>query len=201
MVEWDRKASCVFGEQKPRELGFILLQRWPLAGSGTGLAVLAPRGSARRSGSTRVEVQMGTTSKGGRPPKDPSERRTEKVGVSLTPGEYEELSARADELGISRAELMRRSWEGTVPLRPVSTENVDLLLGDLRPIGVNLNQVARAFHELMPLMRSLDEPGRLKRLDRVLEMLERANAQIEQLRPVLVEMHQLLMSNWEGEGA
>lgn len=77
---------------------------------------------------------------GGRPKKDPADRRSETYGLRLSPREKEELEDRADRAGLSLAEYLRRQALG----KQIKTRVDKKATHELNRIGVNLNQLARA---------------------------------------------------------
>jgi hypothetical protein len=80
-----------------------------------------------------------------RPQKDPNERRDETLGVRLTVAERVQIERAANTHGITPADFLRRVVLA-YPLPPPSAEReaLDRLAAVLLPIGVNLNQIARA---------------------------------------------------------
>jgi hypothetical protein len=78
------------------------------------------------------------SSPGGRPRKDPADRRTETYGLRLSPKEKAELEDRAERAGLSLAEYLRRRALG----KPVKTQVDKEATHELNRIGVNLNQIA-----------------------------------------------------------
>ena len=81
----------------------------------------------------------GRQNKGGRPRKDPRDRRTKRYGLRLSPKEYEEIQDRAERAGLSVAEYLRRRALG----KPISTKVEKKTTEELNRIGVHLNQIAR----------------------------------------------------------
>jgi len=89
----------------------------------------------------------GRQNKGGRPRKDPKDRRTKRYGLRLSPKEYEEIQDRAERAGLSVAEYLRRRALG----KPISTKVEKKTTEELNRIGVHLNQIAhRASSEDLP---------------------------------------------------
>lgn len=80
-----------------------------------------------------------------RPKKAPHERRDDVLGVRLTAAEHAALQRHATALGISAGEFMRRRALG-YRLPPLNAEQKAMtsMAAALMPIGVNLNQLARA---------------------------------------------------------
>ena len=81
----------------------------------------------------------GRQNQGGRPRKDPRDRRTKRYGLRLSPKEYEEIQDRAERAGLSVAEYLRRRALG----KPISTKVEKKTTEELNRIGVHLNQIAR----------------------------------------------------------
>lgn len=75
---------------------------------------------------------------GGRPRKDPAERRSHTHGLRLSPNEKEELEERAERAGLSLSAYIRRRALG----KPVKTQVDKQATHELNRIGVNLNQIA-----------------------------------------------------------
>ena len=75
----------------------------------------------------------------GRPKKPPEERRTESLGVSLSPKEKRELEERAEAHDLRQSEYMRRRAFG----RHIQPKSDQKTRSELRRIGNNLNQIAR----------------------------------------------------------
>ncbi|MCS3758256.1 plasmid mobilization protein [Salinibacter ruber] len=80
----------------------------------------------------------GRQNQGGRPRKDPRDRRTKRYGLRLSPKEYEEIQDRAERAGLSVAKFLRRRALG----KPISTKVEKKTTEELNRIGVNLNQLA-----------------------------------------------------------
>jgi len=80
----------------------------------------------------------------GRPKLSPQERRDCQTTVLYTAQERAELERRADAVGLSLSEFIRRRTLG-VPLPPQSAdrETRDKLATSLLRIGVNLNQITK----------------------------------------------------------
>ena len=106
---------------------------------------------------------------GGRPRKDPADRRSETYGLRLSPKEKSELEDRAERAGLSLAEYLRRRALG----KPVRTRVDKEATHELNRIGVNLNQLARAANA-----------GKLEAVS------DRAEAAIEELRALIEELGQ-----------
>ena len=95
-------------------------------------------------------------SKGGRPKKEPEERRTKTIGVRVSPEEYLQLESKARDAGITPTELLRRSAlnKRIVPRRPPINAEAHRLL---RSLSNNINQIAVKTH------LALNAPGDLLR--------------------------------------
>ena len=77
--------------------------------------------------------------KGGRPPKDESERRTITQSVHLSEEEKEEIERRADRAGLSVSAFFRKRALG----KDIKTKVEENVVNELNRIGVNVNQLAR----------------------------------------------------------
>ncbi|QQA45109.1 plasmid mobilization protein [Pelagovum pacificum] len=96
-----------------------------------------------------------------RPKKDPTERRTEQVNIRLSPAELSLLQQKADAGGLSLTAFVRAAAERK-PVRVAATSDDFELRQELRRIGVNLNQIAKALNtrkEALPasLVRSCEQ--------------------------------------------
>jgi len=80
----------------------------------------------------------------GRPLKSPQDKRDCRVAVMLTMAERAELESRAQGLGLTISDYIRRRALG-VPLPPQAADRRvrDKLATSLLRIGVNLNQIAK----------------------------------------------------------
>ena len=105
-------------------------------------------------------------SKGGRPKKEPEERRTKTIGVRVSPEEYLQLESKARDAGITPTELLRKSALGKkiIPRRPPIDAEVCRLLFIL---SNNVNQIAVKAH------LNLNSPG---------DLLQEARALIKAIR-------------------
>lgn len=80
----------------------------------------------------------------GRPKISPQERRDCRVTIMLTTQERVELEARADALGLSLSEFIRRRTLGVaLPPQSADRQTRDKLATSLLRIGVNLNQISK----------------------------------------------------------
>ena len=80
-----------------------------------------------------------------RPKKDPAERRDDLLPVRLTTAERAELERSARAHGLTVADFMRRRALGyRLPPLDAKHRAMASLAAALMPIGVNLNQIARA---------------------------------------------------------
>jgi hypothetical protein len=85
--------------------------------------------------------------RGGRPRMNPAERRTADLPhVRVTTAELEKVRARAEELGLPIAELIRRSILEQKTRRAVPAINRELW-GRLGQLATNLNQYMRALRQ------------------------------------------------------
>jgi hypothetical protein len=81
-----------------------------------------------------------------RPKIDPSKRRTEQVNLRLSPAELMTLQGKADAAGTTAVAFARSAALGrTVKAPPTSSVDFDTRQ-ELRRIGVNLNQIAKALN-------------------------------------------------------
>ena len=80
---------------------------------------------------------------GGRPRKDPQDRRSHTHGLRLSPNEKEELEQRAERAGVTLSEYIRRK----ALERKIKTKVEEEAIRQVRRIGVNLNQIARWANE------------------------------------------------------
>jgi predicted DNA-binding protein len=80
---------------------------------------------------------------GGRPRKDPEDRRSHTHGLRLSPNEKEKLEKRAERAGMSLSEYIRRRALGK-KIKPKVEEEA---IRQIRRAGVNLNQIAKWANE------------------------------------------------------
>jgi hypothetical protein len=80
---------------------------------------------------------------GGRPRKDPRERRSLTHGLRLSPREKEALEERAEEAGLNLSAYLRRRGLG----KPMKAQIEKKALKEINAVGVNLNQLARWANE------------------------------------------------------
>ena len=81
-----------------------------------------------------------------RPKIDPAKRRTESVRVSLSPVELAKLNAKAEEAQTNVTAFVRASALGKSVTVEKSTSPDFATRDELRRIGVNLNQIAKAMN-------------------------------------------------------
>lgn len=81
-----------------------------------------------------------------RPKIDPAKKRTESVRVSLSPVELAKLNAKADEAKTNVTAFVRASALGKSVTVQQSTAPDFVTRNELRAIGVNLNQIAKAMN-------------------------------------------------------
>jgi predicted HicB family RNase H-like nuclease len=89
------------------------------------------------------DVDEGQDRQGGRPRKDPADRRSHTHGLRLSPTEKAELEERAERAGLSMSEYIRRRALGKRVKSAVDEEAVR----QMQRVGVNLNQIARRAHQ------------------------------------------------------
>ncbi|WP_259253515.1 plasmid mobilization protein, partial [Salinibacter ruber] len=93
----------------------------------------------------RQQVQMSeqeedqSQSKGGRPRKPESERRSLTHGLRLSPNEKKKLEQRAKRAGLNLSEYIRRRALG----KKIQTKVEEEAIRQIRRAGVNLNQIAK----------------------------------------------------------
>ena len=80
---------------------------------------------------------------GGRPRKDPADRRSKTHGLRLSPNEKAELEGRAERAGLSLSEYIRRRALG----KPVKTAVEEEAVRQMQRVGVNLNQLVKRAHQ------------------------------------------------------
>lgn len=80
---------------------------------------------------------------GGRPRKDPGDRRSLTHGLRLSPNEKEELERRADRAGVNLSKYIRRRALG----EEIQMEVEEEAIRQVQRAGVNLNQIARWANE------------------------------------------------------
>lgn len=81
-----------------------------------------------------------------RPTMDPTERRTAQLGLRLSPAEMAAIQERADKAGMTMTAFARSAaLSRKLPSAPVSSVDFETR-AELRRIGVNLNQIAKAMN-------------------------------------------------------
>lgn len=80
-----------------------------------------------------------TSNRGGRPRKEPDEKRNIPQSVHLNQREKEEIERRAERAGLAVSEYIRKRALG----RPVKTKVEEKTIREVQRIGVNINQLAR----------------------------------------------------------
>ena len=81
-----------------------------------------------------------------RPRKDPAAKRTETVRISLSPVEIATLKAKAERAQTNVTAFVRATALGTqIAVKPSAPADFELRQ-ELRRIGVNLNQIAKALN-------------------------------------------------------
>ncbi|OYW52823.1 MAG: hypothetical protein B7Z29_18280 [Hyphomicrobium sp. 12-62-95] len=81
--------------------------------------------------------------RGGRPIKQPDEKRCVQVNTRMTIADYDMITAKAAEANLSVSEFMRRAALGHRIVVPVATVYAPLIRA-LISIGNNINQIARS---------------------------------------------------------
>jgi len=110
----------------------------------------------------------------GRPPKDPSERRTERVDVFFSIAERLKLNADAKACGLSPASYVRKLVAGFRPTTQAEHAADPRLLLELNAIGNNVGQTMRAIKvgtqskaDWQQLKRDLEDALQMVALDKV----------------------------------
>lgn len=94
-----------------------------------------------------------------RPSKDPTELRTQRFNLRLTPAEIEHVRANAAAAGLEPHDYVRRRVLGH-RIRPAAGRGADpALVSELNRIGVNVNQLARSVHRGSDFARFWREVG------------------------------------------
>lgn len=81
-----------------------------------------------------------------RPRKNPQDRRTEQIGLPLSPVELAKLKAKAEAAGTNTTEFARAAALGKRIAVTQSTAPDFITRHELRRIGTNLNQMAKAMN-------------------------------------------------------
>lgn len=100
--------------------------------------------SEKRSDEGSTSGSTSSGGQGGRPKKDPADRRTNSHGVYLSDKEKEQLEKNAEAAGLSVNEYIRRKTLGGEAVQAKADEATRR---ELRAIGNNLNQLTRRAHE------------------------------------------------------
>ena len=99
----------------------------------------------------------------GRPPKDPAERRTERVDVFFSPAERAKLAEDASACGVTPAAYIRRLVAGSRPAPPSERATDPRLLLELNAIGNNLRQALGFVDRSAPARADWESLDRLLR--------------------------------------
>ncbi len=106
---------------------------------------------------------------GGRPTKQPDEKRSARFNLRFTAAELAQIEAQAHIAGLGPHEFLRRRSLGYV-VPPRSQGQVDpAIVSELNAVGNNVNQLARATHRGTDFVRYWQEIG--TKLEDVLELV------------------------------
>lgn len=93
--------------------------------------------------------QIPNIRRGGRPRLSEDERRSYRVKIGFTPGQYQTLVDRAEAAGLSDVELIRRL---AINQQFYTVPSINrAALADLNKIGVNLNQLTKTANQTSAL--------------------------------------------------
>ncbi|MDR1242342.1 MAG: mobilization protein [Deltaproteobacteria bacterium] len=84
---------------------------------------------------------------GGRPRADQDKIRKRTIGVRVNAAELNELRIKANSVGLSLAQLLRKIALSKAPLRPLVPEINRVAYAELAKLAGNLNQLVRAANE------------------------------------------------------
>jgi uncharacterized protein (DUF1778 family) len=105
-----------------------------------------------------------------RPPKDPETARTERLNLRLTVAERDQIDTAAARLGVTPTDYARRAAL-RYRLPPPRAQADPALIAQVRAVGVNLNQIARAYNSgAAPLPGELAEA--LRRISALLDRVQ-----------------------------
>ncbi len=107
--------------------------------------------------------------RGGRPKGDPAAVRVSTIGVRVSAGEYADLRAKAEQMGMTPAQWLREAaLSRRLPSPPVPPINREQY-AELARLAANLNQLTRLANEGRPvtvadalLQQTIDEVRRLR---------------------------------------
>lgn len=102
------------------------------------------------------------------PRKKPEDVKSVKVAARFTPGEYEELRAKAKASGRTMNDLVRESAFRVRAWTPAHTDAEKERTRQIAAIGNNINQIARAINEQKIINHELDLLNRLHQIEKVL---------------------------------
>jgi hypothetical protein len=105
---------------------------------------------------------------GGRPPKDPEQKRSKMMKCYLTPDEYSYLKLKCDLAGVSQSDFLRMVALEKVIKSKANPEELKKIRAELGQIGSNINQIAKAVNQ----GKRFREEDFKKLTDQLLEKLE-----------------------------
>lgn len=100
------------------------------------------------------------TNRGGRPIKQPNEKRCLQVNLRLTIAEFDIAKAQADRAGITVAEFIRRAMLNTKIVAPAAKSYARLTY-EINRLGNNANQISRRLNCGSPYKAAWDYVARL----------------------------------------
>lgn len=110
----------------------------------------------------------------GRPPLESKKARSKKIEVRVSVLEHQDLTDRAERANLHVSTYLRESGLGQEIIAPPSLPNMEVY-DELRRIGVNLNQIARAINR-----------GQEQNMD--VKLIARFHEEVRQFRLALVRV-------------
>ena len=131
-----------------------------------------------------------------------SQKRTIRVEITLTPEEKAQIDAEAKRYGRTVADTIRRGALGVRMASPPSAENLEQWR-TMGKISQTINMFLRHLHRAHQRLDEKEVSGTLGKRDlseelaNVLSIATHYEAKMEELIPVIVEIRELLIDQWE----
>ena len=131
-----------------------------------------------------------------------SQKRTIRVEITLTPDEKAQIDEQAKRYGRSVADTIRRGALGVRMASPPSAENFEQWK-TMGKVSQTINMFLRHLHRAHQRLDEKEVSGRIGKrdlsaeLEKILSIAEHYEAKMEELIPVIVEIRELLIDQWE----
>ena len=131
-----------------------------------------------------------------------SKKRTKQIKFHATEEEYNLVKKKAQKFDRSMADFARRAALGVRMASPPSAENLKQYrffgeqAGVLNDAVLQAHKLREIFENMGPDFEKMEEDNESK-LDHLIEVVERMEGILSQIQPVLLEIKQLLVDQWE----